>query len=82
MTAFDVVEILCEFSKAIRHGLIALEGLNDLDGVDPIRVSALTDSVRQAHAEASGYLASLIGAAAIGVASARANRSEAAGVRE
>lgn len=71
MTAFDVVEILCEFSKAIRHGLIALEGLNDIDGVDPIRVSALTDSVRQAHAEATGYLASLIGAAAIGVASAR-----------
>ena len=32
MTTFDVVEILCEFSKAIRHGLIALEGLHDLDG--------------------------------------------------
>lgn len=63
MTAFDVVEILCEFSKAIRHGLIALEGLHDVDGVDPARVSALMDSVRLSHAEASSYLASLIGAA-------------------
>ena len=63
-TAFDAIEILSEFSKAIRHGLIALEGLKDLDGVDPIRVSALMDSVRLAHAEASGYLSSLIGAVA------------------
>jgi hypothetical protein len=59
--SFDAVEILAEFSKAIRHGLIALEGLRDLDGVDPAKVSALTDCVRQAHAEASSYLASLIG---------------------
>lgn len=69
--SFEVVEILCEFSKAIRHGLIALEGLHDLDGVDPIRVSALMDSVRCVHSEATGFLASVIGAAAIGVASAR-----------
>jgi hypothetical protein len=51
-------------AKPFAPGLIALEGLHDLDGVDPARVTALTDSVRQAHAEASGYLASLIGAVA------------------
>jgi len=64
-TAFDAVEILAEFSKAIRHGLIAMEGLNDLDGVDPAKVSALTDSVRQVHAETAGYLASVIGVASL-----------------
>ena len=36
-----------EFSKSIRHGLISLESLNDLQGVDPQRVSALAASVRQ-----------------------------------
>ncbi len=46
MSTFDAVEILAEFSKAIRHGLIALEGLHDLDGVDPAKVTALTDCVR------------------------------------
>jgi|HubBroStandDraft_1064217.scaffolds.fasta_scaffold312601_2 hypothetical protein len=66
MTAFDVVEILCEFSKAIRTGLIALEGLHDVDGVDPARVSALMDSVRCVHSEATGFLASVIGAASVG----------------
>lgn len=60
---FDAVEILAEFSKAIRRGLIALEGLGDIDGVDPGKVCALTDSVRRTHAEAAGYLASVIGAA-------------------
>ena len=44
MSSFDTVEIMFEFSKAIRHGLIALESLNDLDGVDRHRVSALTNS--------------------------------------
>jgi hypothetical protein len=48
---FDAVEILAGFSKAIRRGLIALEGLGDIDGVDPGKVCALTDSVRQVHAE-------------------------------
>jgi hypothetical protein len=66
MTAFDVVEILCEFNKAIRHGLVALEGLHDLDGVDPARVTALTDSIRSVHSEATGFLASVIGAATVG----------------
>jgi hypothetical protein len=46
MSVFDAVEILGEFSKAIRLGLIALESLHDLDGVDQGKVSALTDSVR------------------------------------
>ena len=64
-TAFDAIDILSEFSKAIRHGLIALEGLKDLDGVDPARVTALTDSVRSVHSEATGFLASVIGAASV-----------------
>jgi hypothetical protein len=64
-SAFDAVEILAEFSKAIRHGLIALEGLGDVDGVDPAKVSALTDSVRQVHADTAGYLASVIGVASV-----------------
>jgi hypothetical protein len=53
LSAFDTVEILAEFSKAIRHGLIALESLHDLDGVDPAQVNALADSVRRVHSEAT-----------------------------
>jgi hypothetical protein len=63
VSAFDTVEVLAEFSKAIRHGLIVLESLHDLDGIDPDRVTALADSVRQAHAKATGYLVAVIGAA-------------------
>jgi hypothetical protein len=63
LSTFDTVEILSEFSKAIRHGLIALEGLHDLEGVDPARVSALTDSVHRAHAEITGYVITVIGVA-------------------
>jgi hypothetical protein len=63
LSAFDTVEVLAEFSKAIRHGLIALESLHDLDGIDPNRVTALAHSVRQAHTEATGYLVSVIDAA-------------------
>ncbi|MEO8127330.1 MAG: hypothetical protein ABJF23_31525 [Bryobacteraceae bacterium] len=65
MSVFDAVEVLAEFSKAIRHGLIALEGLYDLDGVDRGKMCALTDSVRQVHAETADYLASVIGAASV-----------------
>jgi hypothetical protein len=50
-----------EFSKAIRHGLISLESLSDLDGVDPQRVSALVASVRHAHEEATAYMVTWIG---------------------
>ena len=64
-SAFDAVEILAEFSKSIKHGLIALEGLGDVAGVDPAKVSALTDSVLRVHAEATGYLASVIGVASL-----------------
>lgn len=64
-SAFDVVEILGEFSKSIRHSLIVLEGLGDVDGVDQGKVSALANSVRCAHAETADYLASVIGAAAL-----------------
>ncbi len=60
MSVFDTVEVLAEFSKAIRHGLIALEGLHDLDDVDQRKVSTLADSVRHVHAETADYLASVI----------------------
>jgi hypothetical protein len=49
MNDFDAVEILAEFSKAIRHGLIALEGMNDMDGVDPAKVSDHRRLVRSSH---------------------------------
>jgi hypothetical protein len=55
------VEIMFEFSKAIRHGLISLESLNDLDGVDRQKVSALAGSVRHAHEEATAYMVTLLG---------------------
>ena len=60
MNSFDTVEIMFEFSKSIRHGLISLESLNDLDGVDPCKVTALADSVRLAHEEATRYMVTLI----------------------
>jgi hypothetical protein len=61
LSSFDTVEIMFEFSKAIRHGVIALESLNDLEGVDPKRVIALAASVRHAHEEATAYMVALIG---------------------
>jgi hypothetical protein len=61
LNSFDTVEIMFEFSKSIRHSVIALESLNDLDGVDPERVSALAASVRHAHEEATAYMVTLIG---------------------
>jgi hypothetical protein len=64
LSAFDTVEILAEFSKAIRHGLISLECLRELEGVDPAKVKALTNSVRRVHSEATDYLVSVIGASA------------------
>ena len=39
MDTFSTVEIMFEFSKSIRHGIISLESLNDLEGVD-LRESA------------------------------------------
>jgi hypothetical protein len=60
MNSFDTVEIMFEFSKAIRHSLIAIESLNDLKGVDQPKVTALADSVRRAHADVTGYLVTLI----------------------
>jgi hypothetical protein len=61
-----------EFSKAIRHSVIALESLNDLDGVDPQRVSALAASVRHAHEEATAYMVTLIAVNATATASPQA----------
>ena len=60
MSTFDTVEIMFEFSKAIRHSLISLESLNDLEGVDRCKVSILADTVRQAHDEAAHYMVTLI----------------------
>lgn len=65
LNSFDTVEIMFEFSKAIRHSLIAIESLNDLNGVDQPKVTALADSVRQAHAEATKYMVTLIGTATV-----------------
>ena len=61
MNSFDTVEIMFEFSKAIRHSVIALESLSDLDGVDRQKVSALAASVRHAHEEATAYMITLMG---------------------
>lgn len=60
MDTFSTVEIMFEFSKSIRHGIISLESLNDLEGVDPRRVSALATSVRNAHEEATAYMVTLM----------------------
>lgn len=60
---FSVVEILAEYSKATRLGLIALESLYDFNGIDRDRVSTLAESVRKTHSEATGYLVSVVGAA-------------------
>lgn len=65
MSSFDTVEVMFEFSKAIRHGLISLESLSDLEGVDRQKVSTLAASVRQAHAETTAYLVTLIGGSLI-----------------
>jgi hypothetical protein len=61
LDTFSTVEVLAEFSKSIRLGLISLECLNDLDGVDRQKVGTLADSVRHAHAEATKYMVTLIG---------------------
>jgi hypothetical protein len=45
LSSFDTVEIMFEFSKAIRHSLISLESLNDLEGIDRQKVCALAASV-------------------------------------
>lgn len=66
MSTFDTVEIMFEFSKAIRHSLIAIESLNDLNGVDQPKVTALADSVRNAHAEATKYMVTLIDTTTVG----------------
>ncbi len=61
LDTFGTVEIMFEFSKAIRHGLITLESLNELDGADRHKFSALSEGVRLAHEEAASYIVSLIG---------------------
>ncbi len=65
MSVFDVVEVLGEFSRSIRTGLIVLEGLHDCDGVDQEKVSALADALRRAHSGTADYLASVIAAASL-----------------
>jgi hypothetical protein len=61
MDSFDFVEVLAKFSKSMRHGLISIQSLNDVDGVDRQKVKALADSVRHVHEETAIYLASIIG---------------------
>ena len=61
LDTFSTVEVLAEFSKSIRLGLISLECLNGLDGVDRQKVSTLAESVRRAHAEATAFMVTLIG---------------------
>jgi hypothetical protein len=60
LDSFSTVEIMFEFSKAVRRGPISLECLNDLDGVDRQKVSTLAESVRRAHAEAIAFMVTLI----------------------
>jgi hypothetical protein len=62
LDTFSAVEIMFEFSKAIQHGLLSLDSLNRLDGVDANKVYALAESVRRAHAEATAYMVMLIAA--------------------
>jgi hypothetical protein len=68
LDTFSTVEIMFEFSKAVRLGLISLECLNDLDGVDRQKVSTLAESVRRAHAEATAFMVSLIPVGSAGAA--------------
>jgi hypothetical protein len=60
LSSFDTVEVLAEFSKAIRHGLISLESLRDQDGIDAAKIGQLADSVRCVHLATTGYLASVL----------------------
>jgi hypothetical protein len=60
LNTFDTVEVLFEFTKAVRHGLISLESLNSLEGVDRQKVNTLAESVRRTHADVTGYLVTLI----------------------
>jgi hypothetical protein len=57
---FSTVEIMFEFSKAIQHGLLSLDSLNRLHGVDANKVSALAEAVRRTHAEVTAYIVTLI----------------------
>ncbi len=41
LDTFSTVEIMFEFSKAIRHSLIAVESLHDLEGIDKEKVCAV-----------------------------------------
>jgi hypothetical protein len=61
LDTFSTVEVMAEFSKSIRLGLISLECLNDLDGVDRQKVSSLAESVRRVHADATAFMVSLLG---------------------
>jgi hypothetical protein len=60
LDSFATVAIMFEFSNAVRYDLISLECLDDLNGVDRQKVTALADSLRRAHADVTGYIVSLI----------------------
>ncbi|HXP86235.1 MAG TPA: hypothetical protein VN841_16030 [Bryobacteraceae bacterium] len=73
MSSFDLTDVLAEYSRAVRHSLISIESLRDVPGIDREKVSALAQSVRNAHAQVTVYIASLL----IGATSAVERRHEA-----
>jgi len=60
MDSFDLTDVLAEYSRAVRHSLISIESLHDVPGTDREKVSALAQSVRCTHAQATAYIASLL----------------------
>jgi hypothetical protein len=59
---FSAVEVMYEFSKAMRQAVISLESLNELVDVDRKKVSVLAEAVGRAYDEATAYMVTLIGA--------------------
>jgi hypothetical protein len=60
LNSFDLADVLAEYSRAVRHSLISIECLHDVPGTDSEKVSALAQSVRHSHAQATAYIASLL----------------------
>ncbi len=65
MSSFDLADVLAEYSRAVRHSLISITSLQDVPGTDREKISALAQSVRVAHADATAYIASLLRANAM-----------------
>jgi hypothetical protein len=71
MTSFDLAEVLAEYSRAVQHSLISIESLHDVAGIDREKVNALAQSVHNAHAQATVYIASLLIEATLAVSMER-----------